>query len=590
MPQFDSSVEHFETGSPAWKDACLAIDLASVMVASQSCNMPTFCIKAQAGPVLDAWLKRFEKILPAGSTRRLQATSSFNDLIGGLDLSATLAAGRRIYETGLLSQCRNGTIIIPLSGPMMSDLASGLGAVLDSGKIPMNGSSPELDTALDLGIVIIDQSEPGEEFLPEGMRDRMVFHLDLNEVTIRDIVPDQNGDDPNTRGITPALCDARLVEELCALSLGFGLTSIRPSRQALQLACLHAGIHGRKEVDQEDVMAAIRLSLINRATMLPPEEMPEETIEETQSRQDDERTPEVEPKQSNEAPQDMDVSTVLATLPPELLAALSSSVNSRRGKRLAGRSGGKSVSYKRGRPIASMRGELGHGKRLDLIATLRASAPWQTMRREQRLNPNRIQIRKRDFHVKRYVKPSESTTIFVVDASGSTAVNRLGEAKGAVELLLGESYSRRDHVALISLRGAESELILPPTRSLARARKTLSALRGGGGTPLAHGLQKAMLLTQDELRKGRTPNLVLLTDGSANIALGGQSGRAKAMEEALVISTSIASLSIGIIVIDVSRSSSGHAKKIADAMQANHVPMPFASAKNISDAVRVGQA
>jgi hypothetical protein len=81
------------------------------------------------------------------------------------------------------------------------------------------------------------------------------------------------------------------------------------------------------------------------------------------------------------------------------------------------------------------------------------------------------------------VQRATTTTIFVVDASGSSALNRLAEAKGAVELLLAECYVRRDRVALVAFHGQHAELVLPPTRSLVRARRSLAGLPGGGGTP-----------------------------------------------------------------------------------------------------------
>jgi len=81
-------------------------------------------------------------------------------------------------------------------------------------------------------------------------------------------------------------------------------------------------------------------------------------------------------------------------------------------------------------------------------------------------------------------------------------MSRLAEAKGAVELLLSEAYSRRDHVSLISFRGDTAEILLPPTRSLVQTKKRLAALPGGGGTPLASGLVEALKMAH-QARRGR---------------------------------------------------------------------------------------
>jgi magnesium chelatase subunit D len=120
----------------------------------------------------------------------------------------------------------------------------------------------------------------------------------------------------------------------------------------------------------------------------------------------------------------------------------------------------------------------------------------------------RVLVRRDDFRVQRLRERRETTTVFVVDASGSAALHRLAEAKGAIELLLAECYVRRDRVALIAFRGrpgaAGAELLLPPTRSLVRAKRSLADLPGGGGTPLAHGLDAARALAEDVSRRGGT--------------------------------------------------------------------------------------
>ncbi len=108
--------------------------------------------------------------------------------------------------------------------------------------------------------------------------------------------------------------------------------------------------------------------------------------------------------------------------------------------------------------------------------------------------------------------------VFVVDASGSMAArDRLSAVTGAVVALLRDAYQRRDKVAVITVRGSEAELVLPPTSSVDIAVRRLADLRTGGKTPLAQGLLKAReVVAREHVRDPqRRAMVVLLTDGRA---------------------------------------------------------------------------
>jgi magnesium chelatase subunit D len=167
---------------------------------------------------------------------------------------------------------------------------------------------------------------------------------------------------------------------------------------------------------------------------------------------------------------------------------------------------------------------------LHVLATLRAAAPKQKLRGAKA--QGRIAIRAEDFHVHRYQQHSSSCLILALDASGSAALQRLAEAKGAVELLLQQSYARRDSVCIVAFRGAHAQLLLPMTRSLVRAKRAMTGLPGGGGTPLALALKMACEQAAQLHRQGVTPILVVLSDGRANVTLQGLGGRAQAQADA----------------------------------------------------------
>jgi magnesium chelatase subunit D len=197
-----------------------------------------------------------------------------------------------------------------------------------------------------------------------------------------------------------------------------------------------------------------------------------------------------------------------------------------------------------------------------------------------------VEVRQDDFRITRYKQRSETTTIFVVDASGSAALHRLAEAKGAVELLLADCYVRRDRVAMVAFRGPGAELLLPPTRSLVRAKRSLAGLPGGGGTPLAAGIDAAVELADGVQRRGGTPVVVLLTDGRANVSREGIGGRAQAAEDALASARAFRVADLKALVVDMSPRPRPDAEKLAHEMGAVYLPLPHADAAALSGAVQ----
>jgi len=221
--------------------------------------------------------------------------------------------------------------------------------------------------------------------------------------------------------------------------------------------------------------------------------------------------------------------------------------------------------------------------RIDLVATMRAAAPWQPMRRAAANRPDAVLlVRGSDIRIKRFVETSDRVLIFAVDASGSSAFARLAEAKGAIELLLAAAYARRDHVALLAFRGRDAELILPPTRSLVQTKRRLQGLPGGGGTPLAAGLQLAMATALQARARGMTPTVAILTDGRGNIALDGTADRAAAEADAATLARAIRARAIPAVVIDTANRPQPGLAAMALAMDAPYIALPRADAYRLS--------
>ncbi len=374
------------------------------------------------------------------------------------------------------------------------------------------------------------------------------------------------------------------ITALCTACLALGIGSARASLQAVKVARMIAALQGREQVAQEDAALAAALVLAPRATRIPAEPEAEQAPEQPPP---DAEPPADSQAATQDAPADLDdlvLEAARAAIPSGLLAQLLA-----QGKRARAAAAGKAGLFQagasRGRIIGSRQGDIGRGARLDVVETLRTAAPWQALRRREQPGRSGLIVRREDFRVARYRQRSETATLFIVDASGSSALQRLAEAKGAVRLLLAECYIRRDEVALISFRKAQAELVLPPTRSLVAAERALAALPGGGATPLATAIAAAAALADSVSRKGRTPALVFMTDGRANIDRDGQPGRVKAQADAMQAALGLRAAGLRALLIDTSPQPQPHAAALAQEMGARYVPLPHADAASVSRAV-----
>jgi magnesium chelatase subunit D len=350
-----------------------------------------------------------------------------------------------------------------------------------------------------------------------------------------------------------------------------------------------------------DAALATRLVLAPRATRLPasaPDETdetdpgepePGDTPPDQQPPSEPPDTPADEadppPKKTEEELGEMLLAAAMAAIPDGLLARLRAQ-DFRQRPAAQGREGARQKASQGGRPVGVRAAAPSPGLRLNLIETLRAAAPWQRLRAAENANTGRVHLRREDFRVTITESRGSTTTIFVVDASGSSALNRLAEAKGAVELLLADCYRRRDQVAVIAFRGKAAQILLPPTRSLVRAKRSLAALPGGGGTPLAAGIDAGLVMAQTVRRGGATPTIVLLTDGRANVTRAGTSGRDAAANEAEQAGRLLRAAGIASLVLDTSPRPAAVAHRLAASMGALYVPLPYANAANVSAAVR----
>ncbi|MEL6520463.1 MAG: magnesium chelatase subunit D [Pseudomonadota bacterium] len=542
---------------PAWDRAILALSL----LALDPGGLGGVWIRCRAGPVRDRLLAALPSPL---AQRRLHPDISDTQLYGGLDLTATMQAGHVVRQDGILAKA--AMLLLPMAERTPPGLAGRLATALDEDK----GHC----------LVALDEGADPEEQLPPALADRLAFHLDLSDLGHHDTA-EVTAPIP-VEPFEMAKADPDQLKELVLLAARLGVSSLRAPLFALRAAQRNAVLNGRTKVDQADLVAATELVLAPRATCLPDaaEDTPPPPPPPGDTAQDQSDPGDVE----TGLPQEILLEAARAMLPPDLLARLASGSGSRNRGGSSG-SGSKKRGNRRGRPLPSRPGRLDGTNRIDLIATLRAAAPWQTLRRQQSPRRSGLHIRAGDIRVRQYQEMSDRLLIFVVDASGSAAMARLAEAKGAVELLLAEAYARRDHVALVGFRGESAELLLPPTRSLVQTKRRLAALPGGGGTPMAAGLKTALDLAGQTRGRGLTPTVILLTDGRANIALDGTANRERAQSDAAKLARTIGAQGLPALVVDTSARPQAQLKELAHTLNGPYLPLPRADATRLGAAV-----
>jgi magnesium chelatase subunit D len=254
-------------------------------------------------------------------------------------------------------------------------------------------------------------------------------------------------------------------------------------------------------------------------------------------------------------------------------------------RRHGGRRSRTRTERKRGRYIQARPAK---GKKDDIAfdATIRAAAPYQKRRSEQRKKVA-FAIQSSDLQRKVRVKRSANLVLFVVDASWSMAVaERMAATKGAILSLLTDAYQRRDRVGLVVFQKDRATLVLPPTNSIHLAQRALSDIPVGGKTPLSAGLHLAhqIIKQQSMVYPDVTPLLILLTDGAGNVSMGDYPPQ----EEAHRIANQITGDEIRSVVINMEHAAfdQGLAQKLAEHLDAPCYTLHELRAETLYQAVR----
>ena len=571
----------------------------------------------------------------------LPVGASEDRLVGSLDIEQAIKTGTKSFEPGLIASAHRGILYIDEVNLLNDHLVD---VLLDASAMGRNYVEREgISVSHAAEFILVGTMNPEEGDLRPQLLDRFGLAVEVDGIMPaddrREVVRRRMAyeADPfefmdrwqeeeakererllRSRSFLDKVAVSEdilgLITDICA---EYQVDGLRGDIVMYKTASTIAAYDGRTEVELEDVREAALLALLHRQRRQPFQQphlvteqldnMLDEFQNQSRSREPEDNSQassqdrnEEEPDPADLADEEQDDSVEAGSGPqdqwfetgdPYAVQSLLLPPPDRRERPSSGRRATTISGSSAGRYVRAQVPE-GSVSDLALDATLRAAAPHQRRRREnpgERSTDSAVLIEPWDVREKVRETKTGSLILFVVDASGSMgAQRRMVAVKGAVLSLLLDAYQRRDKVALVSFRGTEADLLLPPTNSVDLAQLYLRDMPTGGRTPLSKGLLLALETLETERIKDRNvlPLVVLLSDGRANVAMDG--GNGNAVEEARGFATIFEEKRLGSVVLDTELDfiKLEMARPLAEAMGARYLKMEDLRADSLADAVR----
>ena len=558
-------------------------------------------VAGEKGSAKSVLVRALAQLAPTERLVELPLNASEDQVFGNIDLEQALTSGKKVFSPGLLARAHEQILYVDEINLLRREVLTGILAVMDRGvnAVEREGISHQHAVRLTL----IGTMNPEEATLTPAVLDRFglfaAVQRETDSATRVEVMRRVFAWERDAAGFAAQYGEETgLLKQRCLTARKL-LSQITIDPAMMQLAaqyCAQANSAGHRAelflLEAARAIAALaardylipadmeraayfvlphRMRQENSSPPPPPPEPPENEQPPPQNEQQEQTDP---PDQADDAkepppPDQGEAEERTADIDRQFSAAqmkvgLPQDRHARQG---SGKRSLTRTDLKQGRYV---RTSLPPGILTDLAfdATLRAAAPFQSTRPRGRCA---ITIHKDDLRQKVREKRIGNVFLFVVDASGSMgARERMRAVKGAVFAMLQDAYQKRDQVAMIAFRRATAEVLLPVTRSVDLAQKCLALLPTGGKTPLAEGLDQALILLQTLKRRDKNvrPVLVLVTDGRANSASNGKD----AVGDALAMAKKIAVAGVPAVVIDTETDfiSLGVAQKVAVEMGATY--------------------